>query len=148
MLYHGGYPLLRTAALEEAFAADLPAYQAAAGLSELTPWLEYFTSRLAAAYADASLQVSQVAGAAPQPPEAEGELPRPDKRALRVLRLFINQAEISPKDVMNLLDLPPNPARELLESWVRLGWLVKAGARYRLSPFLKQNLQQILEQDR
>lgn len=159
VLYRGGYPLLHSAALEEAFAADLPAYQAAAALTDATTWLEYFTARLAAAYAEAALQVSQLAGhlasqmpgqaaSAPgQPVETGTSLPRPDARLKRVLRLFETQTEISAKDVMRVLGLPPKPAGELLESWQKQGWLALAGKRYRMSGELKQNFQQLVEQD-
>jgi len=151
VLERRGYPLLRTAALEEAFAADLPSYQAAAALNEATPWLEYFTARLAAAYAEAALQASQLAGQLAgevrEMDETGASLPRPDARARRVLRLFATQAEISVKDVRRILGVPPKAAGELLESWLQQGWLVKAGARYRMSGGLKTNFQQFIGQD-
>lgn len=147
VLNRSGYPLLRTAALEEAFAADLPAYQAAAALDEATPWLEYFTARLAAAYAEAALQASQLGPAPIASADTDATLPRPDARARRVLRLFGSQAEISVKDVRRILGVPPKAAGELLEGWLQQGWLVKAGARYKMSGGLKTNFQQLIEQD-
>lgn len=147
VLARSGYPLQRTAALEESFAADLPAYQAAAALDEATPWLEYFTARLAAAYAEAALQASQLNPAPIAPADTDETLPRPDARARRVLRLFAAHAEISVKDVRRILGVPPKAAGELLESWLQQGWLVKAGARYKMSGGLRTNFQQLVEQD-
>lgn len=51
-------------------------------------------------------------------------------------------------DVMRQLGAPPNPARQLLESWVEQGWLVKAGQRYRMSVEFKRHYPQILDQNR
>lgn len=145
VLYLGGYPLQRQAALAEALAVDLPAYQSAIAQPDATAWLEYFTLRLAAAYAQAS-QLAEQASSAPLQSDTSGrELPRPDARERRVLNLFETQNEISVKDVVRILSLPPNPARQLLESWVEQGWLVKAGQRYRMSVALKRHYPQILD---
>ncbi len=142
------YPWLRRAALAEAFANDQPAYQSALAQPETTAWLEHFTQRLATAYSEATRQVEQAAGTAPQPLAAASELPRPDGRARRVLRLFETQDDIAVKDVMRILGLPLNPARQLLESWVQQGWLVHAGLRFRMSETFKQHFAQILHSDR
>ena len=147
MLYRGGYPLLRYGSLEQSLAADVPAYHAAAAAPDLTTWLSYFCARLAAAYASASLEVSQLATSPNAPPTADDSaLPILDKRAVRVLRLFATQDEISTKDVMHELGLPPRQASELLEAWVAKSWLAPAGSRYRLSPEFKRNYNQIMEQ--
>jgi len=147
VLFRGGYPLLRSGALEQSLAADVPAYHAAAASPDLTIWLSYFCARLAAAYASAALDVSQLASSSSAPPTAEDStLPQPDKRALRVLKLFNTQNEITAKDVMRLLELPPRQASELLEAWVTKGWLAPAGARYRLSADFKRNFDQIMQQ--
>jgi len=148
LLRRGGYPLGRHAALAEALADDPAAYQSALTQPNATAWLEFFTQRLASAYGEAARRVEQAAGAIPQPRETENELPRPDGRARRVLRLFETQNEIAAKDVIRILGLPPNPARQLLESWVQQGWLVKVGLRYRMSENFKQNFPQLLNSDR
>lgn len=147
LLASGGYPLLRYASLAEALAGDPATYPSAIAQPDTTAWLEFFTQRLAISYGEAARRVEQAAGATPQPPETEITLPRPDPRERRVLRLFETQTEITAKDVMRLLDLPPNPARQLLESWVQQGWLVRSGLRYRMSANFKQNLPQILDPD-
>jgi Fic family protein len=148
VLYRGGYLLLRCGALEEFLATDVPAYHAAAAAPDLTIWLSYFCTRLAAAYASAALEVSQLASSSSTPPTTEAStLPQPDKRAMRVLRLFATQNEIAAKDVMRLLGLPPRQASELLEAWVAKGWLAPAGARYRLSADFKRNFDQIMQQN-
>ena len=148
VLYRGGYPLLRSGALEESLAADVPAYHAAAATPDLTIWLSFFCARLAAAYASAALEVSQLASSSSAPPTTDDStLPQPDKRAMHVLRLFATQNEITTKDVMRLLGLPPRQASELLVAWVRKGWLAPAGARYRLSADFKRNFDQIMQQN-
>ena len=65
-----------------------------------------------------------------------------------MLILFATQNEITARDVMRLLGLPPRQASELLEAWVAKGWLAPAGARYRLAADFKRNYNQIMEQNR
>lgn len=133
ILHKGGYGLNGFFSLEEHHARDLPGYYQALtthphhnyyfGRSEadLTPWLEYFISTLAAVFEAVRLTAQKCAFEGRQA-EPE-ELRRLDHRARVVLGLFAAKETVTAPQVAAELGLSERMARNLLTDWVRDGWL-------------------------
>ena len=133
ILHKGGYGLNGFFSLEEHHARDLPGYYQALtthphhnyyfGRSEadLTPWLEYFISTLAAVFEAVRLTAQKCAFEGRQA-EPE-ELRRLDHRARVVLGLFAAKETLTAPQVAAELGLSERMARNLLTDWVRDGWL-------------------------
>ena len=133
ILHKGGYGLNGFFSLEEHHARDLPGYYRALtvhphhnyyfGRSEadLTPWLEYFISTLAAVFEAVRLTAQKCAFEGRQA-EPE-ELRRLDHRARVVLGLFAAKETVTAPQVAAELGLSERMARNLLTDWVRDGWL-------------------------
>jgi Fic family protein len=133
ILHKGGYGLNGFFSLEEHHAKDLQGYYQALtvhqhhnnyfGRSEadLTPWLEYFISTLAAVFEAVRLSAQKCAV---QELEDEPEdLRRLDHRARVVLGLFAGKETITAPQVASELGLSERMARNLLKDWVEDGWL-------------------------
>ena len=133
ILHKGGYGLNGFFSLEEHHARDLPGYYQALtthphhnyyfGRSEadLTPWLEYFISTLAAVFEAVRLTAQKCAFEGRQA-EPE-ELRRLDHRERVVLGLFASKETVTAPQVAAELGLSERMARNLLTDWVRDGWL-------------------------
>ena len=133
ILHKGGYGLNGFFSLEEHHARDLHGYYQALtthphhnyyfGRSEadLTPWLEYFISTLAAVFEAVRLTAQKCAFEGRQA-EPE-ELRRLDHRARVVLGLFAAKETVTAPQVAAELGLSERMARNLLTDWVRDGWL-------------------------
>ena len=133
ILHKGGYGLNGFFSLEEHHARDLPGYYQALtthphhnyyfGRSEadLTPWLEYFISTLAAVFEAVRLTAQKCAFEGRQA-EPE-ELRRLDHRARVVLGLFAAKETVTAPQVAAELGLSERMARNLLKDWVKDGWL-------------------------
>ena len=133
ILHKGGYGLNGFFSLEEHHARDLPGYYQALtthphhnyyfGRSEadVTPWLEYFISTLAAVFEAVRLTAQKCAFEGRQA-EPE-ELRRLDHRARVVLGLFAAKETVTAPQVAAELGLSERMARNLLTDWVRDGWL-------------------------
>jgi Fic family protein len=148
LLQRDGYGLNGLFSLEEEHARDLQAYYGALAVhphhnyyegrdtADLTPWLEYFLSVLAAAFTSVKEEVLRFAreGSRGEPES----LRRLDARARAVLALFARQDRITAPEVAHLLGLSDRTARLLLKGWTEDGWLVVAdpsrrGRGYKLS---------------
>ncbi len=133
ILHKGGYGLNGFFSLEEHHARDLPGYYQALtvhphhnyyfgrGEADLTPWLEYFISTLAAVFEAVRLSAQKCAADGLQA-EPE-ELRRLDHRARVVLGLFAGKETITAPLVAAELGLSERMARNLLKDWVEAGWL-------------------------
>jgi Fic family protein len=137
LLQRDGYGLNGLFSLEEEHARDLQAYYGALTVhphhnyyegrdtADLTSWLEYFLSVLAAAFTSVKEDVLRIAREGLQ---SEPEpLRRLDARARAVLALFARQDRITAPEVARLLGLSDRTARLLLKGWTADGWLVVAG---------------------
>ena len=153
LLQRDDYGLNGLFSLEEEHARDLQAYYGALAVhphhnyyegrdtADLTPWLEYFLSVLAAAFTSVKEEVLRFAreGARGEPEP----LRRLDARARAVLALFARQERITAPEVARLLGLSDRTARLLLKGWTEEGWLVVAdpsrrGRGYELSAIYRQ----------
>jgi len=133
ILHKGGYGLNGFFSLEEHHARDLPGYYQALtthphhnyyfGRSEadVTPWLEYFISTLAAVFEAVRLTAQKCAFEGRQA-EPE-ELRRLDHRERVVLGLFASKETVTAPQVAAELGLSERMARNLLTDWVKDGWL-------------------------
>ncbi len=133
ILHKGGYGLNGFFSLEEHHAKDLQGYYQALtvhphhnyyfGRSEadLTPWLEYFISTLAAVFEAVRLSAQKCAveGLEQEP----DDLRRQDHRARVVLGLFAGKETITAPQVASELGLSERMARNLLKDWVEDEWL-------------------------
>lgn len=153
ILHKSGYGLNGFFSLKEHHARDLQGYYRALtvhphhnyyfGRSEadLTPWLEYFISTLAAVFESVRLAAQKYAA---EGQEAEPEdLRRLDHRARAVLGLFAGREAITAPQVAAELGLSERMARNLLKDWVKDGWLEVAdpsrrARSYRLSAKYRQ----------
>ena len=134
ILHKGGYGLNGFFSLEEHHARDLPGYYRALtvhphhnyyfGRSEadLTPWLEYFITTLAAVFEAVRLSAQKCAVEGLE--EEPEDLRRLDHRARVVLGLFALKETITAPQVAAELGLSERMARILLKDWVEDGWLV------------------------
>ncbi|HPS90643.1 MAG TPA: Fic family protein [Methanothrix sp.] len=133
ILHKGGYGLNGFFSLEEHHAKDLQGYYQALtvhphhnyyfGRSEadLTPWLEYFISTLAAVFEAVRLSAQKCA--VQELEEEPEDLRRLDHRARVVLGLFAGKETITAPQVASELGLSERMARNLLKDWVEDGWL-------------------------
>jgi Fic family protein len=153
LLQRDGYGLNGFLSLEEEHARDLAAYYRSLAVhphhnyyegrdtADLTSWVEYFLTVLAAAFTSAKEEVLSAAreGSGGEP-EA---LRRLDARARAALALFTRQDRITAPEVARLLGLSDRTARLLLQKWTADGWLVvvdpsRRGRVYELSAGYRQ----------
>ena len=153
ILHGSGYGLNGLFSLEEYHSQDLDAYYSALDVgghhnyymgradADLTGWLEYFISTLAAVFSAAKNEAVRCAenGIASEPEE----LRRLDHRARMVVALFSRQETITSSDVAQTLGLSDRMARVLIKEWVDAGWLVvvdpsKRARRYSLAVEYRQ----------
>lgn len=153
ILQRDGYGLNGYFSLEEYHARDLSSYYNALQThphhnyyegradSDVTPWLEYFTRILARVFTDAQTAAQQFA--LERQTRKPFELPSSDPRAKIVFELFIEQSQITSRDVAQALGLSERMARVLLTQWVQEDWLKIAEPSnrkraYRLSATYRQ----------
>ena len=157
ILYRGDYDLGKFFALEEFYAEDLQGYYNALithphhnyyfgrNTADITLWLDYFLSGMAAVFERVAQEVSRSVHTDAETDTA-WELLRPlDHRSRRVLGLFSGQETIQSSDVAHLLGISSRQARELLQRWTAEGWLIMAdpsrrGRKYRLAEPYRQLL--------
>lgn len=153
LLQRDGYGLNGFFSIEEEHARDLSAYYNSLAVhphhnyyegratTDLTPWVEYFLSTLAAVFTAAKEEVLRlVRDGLRVEPDA---LRRLDPRARAALALFTHQDRITATDVASTLGLSSRTARLLLQDWVGDGWIVVAdpsrrGRTYELSAVYRQ----------
>ncbi len=153
ILQRDGYGLNGLYSLEEEHARDLTSYYDSLAVhphhnyyegrdtADLTSWLDYFLTVLAAAFTSTKEEIVRISREGPQAePEA---LRRLDARARAVLVLFARQDRISAPEVARLLGLSDRTTRLLLQKWAGEGWLVVAnpsrrGRAYELSATCRQ----------
>lgn len=146
VLHQHGYGLSGIYNLEEYYARDLRAYYAALDVgeshnyylgraeSDISGWVEYFASGMAASFEAVREKMRQFADAG----DRSVWLRSLDARQRKVLPLFDDWAEISTPRIAELLKLSPRGARALVQKWVQDGFLTianpsKRGRTYRLS---------------
>jgi Fic family protein len=162
LLQRDGYGLNGFFSIEEEHARDLSAYYNSLAVhphhnyyegratADLTSWLEYFLSTLAAVFTAAKEEVLRSAREGLKvEPEA---LRRLDPRARAVLALFTRQDRITATDVANTLGLSSRTARMLLNEWVEAGWLMvgdpsRKGRTYELSAGYRQFIGRLSAKD-
>ena len=133
LLHRGGYGLNGFFSLEEFHARDLDNYYAALAVhphhnyyegreeADLTPWLVYFIDLLAHVFTLAKEEALRLKEA-PLNPEPDA-LRRLDHRSRIVLGLFARQETITAALVAETLGLSDRMARNLMQEWVKQGWL-------------------------
>ena len=89
--------------------------------ADLTPWLEYFISNLAAVFEAVRLTAQKCAVEGIE--EEPEDLRRLDHRARAVVGLFALKETITAPHVAAELGLSQRMARNLLNDWVKDGWL-------------------------
>ena len=153
ILHRNGYGLNGFFSLEEYHARDLENYYRALSVhphhnyyegragANLTLWLTYFIGLLADVFRTASDEALRLKNA---PPAAEPEfLRRLDHRARIVLGLFAKQETITATQVAGVLGLSERMVRNLMQGWVKQGWLLVADnsrrkRAYKLSAIYRQ----------
>lgn len=141
ILCRAGYGLNGFLSLEEHHAKDLEAYYHSLAVhphhnyyegradADLTPWLDYFVTSVAAvskAVREEALQCARKG--LPAEPDL---LRRLDRRARRVFALFSKQDRITTPEIAGVLGLSDRMVRNLVQAWVAEGWLVLAQASKR-----------------
>ncbi|MFL6258590.1 MAG: Fic family protein [Thermoanaerobaculia bacterium] len=153
LLQRDGYGLNGLYSLEEEHARDLTAYYDSLAVhphhnyyegrdsADLTSWLDYFLTVLAAAFTSTKEEIVRISreGTHGEPEE----LRRLDARARAVLALFARQDRVTAPEIARLLGLSDRTARLLLQKWTAEGWLVVAnpsrrGRIYELSASYRQ----------
>lgn len=150
ILHKYGYGLRGIYSLEEYYAHDLPSYYGALTIgsdedyydgkrakADLTGFLEYFIKGMADSFANIRTQAEKA--------QAHGDtdqsvaLRNLNAQQRQILRLFINQAEITAKDVGTYFSLSARQARHLCKKWTDGGFLeisdpAPKTRKYRLVP--------------
>lgn len=133
LLHRGGYGLNGFFSLEEYHARDLAAYYSSLAIhphhnyyegraeADLTPWLEYFLEVLASVFGDASKEALRATESTT--PAEPAPLRRLEPRAKIALGLFARQNRVTTRDIASALSLSERTARDLLNRWVREGFL-------------------------
>ncbi len=136
LMHRGGYGLRGLFSLEEYHSRDIMAYYHALEVGEhhnyymeradadLTGWLEYFVSTVAAAFEAVKQEALKYAKVVPAVEPAL--LRRLDNRARLVLALFLRQEHITSSEVAQTVGISARMARVLLAEWVAGGWLMVA----------------------
>ena len=136
VLHRGGYGMHGFLSVEEHHARDLAGYYRALAVHPhhnyyegradafLTPWVEYFITKLAETFEAVRKEAKRLAKEGmPVEPEPLRKL---DRRARIVLGLFVKADRISASDVAGALGLSDRMVRVLLRQWVEDGWLAVA----------------------
>lgn len=141
ILDRAGYGLNGFLSLEEHHARDLEAYYRSLAVhphhnyyegraeADLTPWLEYFVSTVAAVFS--TVREEALKWSRKGLPVEPGLLRKLDSRARRVFALFSKQDRVTAAEVATVLGLSDRMARNLVQDWVAEGWLVVAQASNR-----------------
>jgi Fic family protein len=133
VLHLGGYDLKGLYSLEEYYARDLAAYYEALTVgpshnyyegrakADITEWVEYFCSGMAESFENVRFRAAQAAdsGSADQ----SAALRKLDPRQRKALGLFRESEIITSHDVELLFSLSQRAARNLLQSWVKRGFV-------------------------
>lgn len=136
VLHLGGYGLKGIYSLEEYYARDLQAYYDALAVgpshnyyegrveADISGWLDYFIAGMADAFA----KVEEQAGLAASRWETDKspELRRLDARQRKALALFSRRQVITSNEAAQLFSFSPRTGRQLLQKWVKQGFLVVA----------------------
>lgn len=122
--------------MEEHHARDLASYYASLAVhknhnyyegraqADLTAWIKYFTALLSKVFTQVKDEaVNYAKKGVPQEPEQLRQL---DHRARIVLSLFAKKNKITASDVAQVLGLSNRMARNLLQKWVKDGWIETA----------------------
>jgi Fic family protein len=149
LLHRHGYGLKGIYALEEYYARDLGGYYQALTIgpshnyhlgraeADLSPFLDYFLTGMADAFAHVRVQAAKAAsrGATDQSPS----LRQLDPRQRTALDLFRTQGSASAAELARHLGLTPRSMRPICSRWVASGFLITADPSrrnrlYRLAP--------------
>lgn len=134
ILSRSGYGLNGFLSLEEHHARDLEAYYRSLAVhphhnyyegraeADLTPWLEYFITIVAAVFS--AVREEALAHARQGIPSEPELLRKLDHRARQVFALFSKQDRVTTPQVAAVLGLSNRMARNLVQGWVAEGWLV------------------------
>jgi Fic family protein len=153
IIQRSGYGLHGFFSMEEHHAKDVESYYKSLSLhphhnyyfgraeADLTPWLKYFISLLAAVF----LQVKDEAlrYAEKGIPVEHEKLRRLERRSRTVLSLFLKSEFVTAGDVASVLGLSNRTARLLIQKWVEDGFFSVANSanrsrKYRLSATYRQ----------
>lgn len=134
ILHKYGYGLRGIYSLEEYYARDLPAYYAALmvgndedyydgsrACADLTNFLGYFIAGMADSFANIRTQAEKARNLGHTDQSATLRSLGPQQRQL--LRLFLDQQEITAKNVADYFSLSPRQARNLCHKWTESGFL-------------------------
>lgn len=158
ILHKFGYGLRGIYSLEEYYARDLPAYYAALTVgsdedyydgnraeADLTKFLEFFIAGMAESFASIRTQAEKARNLGHPDQSAALRSLAPQQR--QVLRLFLDQAEITAKDIAQYFSLSARQARHLCQKWTADGFLEISDPafktrKYRLIPKYEKLVQE------
>lgn len=136
VLHLGGYDLKGLYSLEEYYARNLAAYYEALTVgpshnyyegranADITGWIEYFCSGMAESFESVRARAAQAAqGGSTDQALALRKL---DPRQRKALSLFRQSETITSRDVEALFSLSQRAARNLLQNWVKTGFVAVA----------------------
>ena len=138
LLHRTGYGLRGIFSLEEYYARDLQNYYRALSVgpshnyymgraeADITDWVSYFCAGMADAFANVRQQAEIATSNAGQSDQSD-LLRQLDERQRRTLILFQTNAQISTRQVANLLGIQPRSALNLCRKWVDEGFLNQHG---------------------
>jgi len=138
VLHKSGYGLKGIYSLEEYYAGDLQAYYAALDVGDshnyytgraegdVTPWLLYFCSGMANAFANVRLQLAAASTHLQQ--DHSALLRELDQRQKRVMSLFKKSKFITTREIATLLKIHPRTALNLCKKWLAGEFIIQHGA--------------------
>jgi Fic family protein len=128
ILHKYGYGLRSIYSLEEYYARDLPAYYSSLSVgsdedyydgnrakADLTRFLEFFIAGMADSFAKIRIQAEKARDLGYT--DQSSALRSLNSQQRQLLRLFLNQVEITAKDVAEYFSLSPRQARNLCKKW-------------------------------
>jgi Fic family protein len=148
LLHRSGYGLGGIYSLEEYYAAHLEGYYSALSLgpshnyyvgraeADVTPFLEYFCTGMADAFAMVRLRAEEASRRGT--PDQRGELRKLTAQQRNALGLFLRTRIVTAKNVADYFGMRPRMAALLCRQWIEAGFLVTEnpstkGRTYRLA---------------
>lgn len=158
LLYREGYDLKRFYSLEEYYAEDLRGYyhalQKCHGLNyydnpnpDITTWIEYFVKGVAIVFEDVKKTALEAAKQTiPQRNEIHTKLLETiGPRERRMLGYFRKSPQLRRKDLSAIFHIKDRTAGDLIQKWVKEGFLIRKGSGYRDAYYiLSANYRQLI----
>ena len=151
-LHKNGYDLKGIYSLEEYYAKDLQGYYDAISIgdshnyylgradADITQWIEYFINGMAIAFKSVYNKAKEQATS-----KDEVKILRElDTKQRQVLNLFEIKKYVTSKDIAEFFKFSPRSARQLVNTWVNMGFLVAIGKSKQRKYQLAEKYEEIL----